>query len=1555
MKPNLPIIFVAKSGVCCLLLLVGILGSSSPVEAAEARAPLAVGVAEVDITPEQPIRLSGYSSRTEPAAEVAQRLRAKALAIGSDARHPSVLITLDAIGIPRWLTDALAERLGRASKVDRAHLAVCATHSHSAPHLTGVLPHMFLSVLEARQQEAIDAYTDRLLDKLEMVALQALKNRRPGYLDWGQGTVGFAVNRRVLKDGKWTGFGVQVDGPVDHSLPVMRVTDTEGNLLAVLANYACHCTTLGGGFNRVHGDWAGFAQEMIEAKHPGAKALIAIGCGADANPHPRGELKYAEQHGRELADEVERLLKTDLKPLNHLPQGRFNDITLYFDPLPSREEWQKRADENSNWAFLAKRMLSQLDDGQELPRTMAYPVQTWTFGEDLAMVFLAGEVVVDYSIRLKRQFDADRLWINAYANDLPCYIASRRIYPQGGYEVDQSMIFYGKPQRLSPDSEDRIADETLRQLPHTFDSAETRKAIPAPISKDQALATIRVRPGMQVELVAAEPLVMDPVDVAWGPDLKMWVVEMADYPSGIDGQPGGRVRFLEDLDGDGVYDKSTLFLDGLFRPNSVMPWKKGVLVVCVPDIIYAEDTDGDGKADRQEILFSGFEEGNPQHLVAGLQWGLDQWIYVGHGNGAGGILSTKSGKRVNMNGRDLRIRPDTGAHDPQAGQTQYGRNRDDWGNWFGSDNSRPGWHFALLDHYMRRNPHVSAPDAKVALPEIAAAGPVYPASYTLSRLNDYDKVNRFTSACGFIIYRDTLLGDEYLGNSFVCEPVHNLVSRAVLQPKGTSFFSRRAPDETTSEFFASTDNWSRPTSARLGPDGALYIVDMYRFVIEHPEWIPEDWQRKLDLRDGHDKGRIYRVFPKGKRPRTPVNISRLNARQLVAALDTPNGWQRDMIHQWLHWWPDEEAIGHLQQAVAEAALPQARLQALCALDGMDALDRETLLKAMTDSHPGVRRHAVRLCESFLAQSPRLREALIKLARDEDPFVRQQVAYSLGETSQSAAGHALAEIVLRDGEDPHLLAAALSSAEPHVQTLMDTFRKKDAFLTLSTQAIAGLVQTALGYGHSAELRGMLTALARPSEEGFRPQQFKLMTAFVQALGVKGQSLHELHRSTPALRIPIEGTDALFEAARHRVQDDSLDVAERKTAIELLGRGRTDRLTDLQLLAGTLKPRTSVDVQLAAIRRLARTGNSDAPSMLLAGWAGHGPRVRSAILDALLRRRAWIPSLLDEMTQEMSIAKTFDSTRRVMLLNHDNESIRNKAQALFGNIPSDRQGVVDYFRPALALKGDAEKGRPLFIAACASCHKVGDFGRNLGPDLTALSNRSAETMLVAIVDPSRAVEEKYVQYQAETSDGLFLTGVLTEESANAITLLGADGEPRTVLRDNLVSFRSSTLSMMPDGLEEGLDHQAMADLLAFLVSSDVSSVVTADPDGSFHLSAAHAAPSGPSVVFQQDSAALSWISHEDQVVWTARDVKAGRYAIFIDAAVAADYEGRPFILELGEETIRGTVEYTRGLGSFRKRKFGNWALKQDKTDLTIRFHHELPGPHMSLREICLAPAE
>ena len=341
---------------------------------------------------------------------------------------------------------------------------------------------------------------------------------------------------------------------------------------------------------------------------------------------------------------------------------------------------------------------------------------------------------------------------------------------------------------------------------------------PAAKSAEASLHCWRPHPGFEVELVAAEPLVQSPIAFAWGADGKLWVVEMGDYPLGEDGKgkPGGRIKYLEDTNGDGKYTKATLFLDGLSFPTSVMPWGRGVIVTCAPEIFYAEDTDGDGKADVRRQLFVGFHPGNPQHRVNSLVWGLDNWIYCANGDSGGQIRSVKTGAEVDIRGRDFRIRPDEGLIDPQAGQTQYGRSRDDWGNWFGCNNSNPMWHFVLADQYIRRNPHSAAPEPRVPVSVTPGAARVYPISRTLPRFNDPGGANHFTSACSVMVYRDELFGPAFANNTFVSEPVHDLVHREIMTPRGVTFTSRRAIDEQQSEFLASSDNWCRPTTIQTG-------------------------------------------------------------------------------------------------------------------------------------------------------------------------------------------------------------------------------------------------------------------------------------------------------------------------------------------------------------------------------------------------------------------------------------------------------------------------------------------------------------------------------------------------------------------------------------------------------------------------------------------------------------------------------------------------------------------------------------------------------------------
>jgi hypothetical protein len=432
-----------------------------------------VGATVVDVTPSYPIRLMGYGSRKTESEGVTSPLKVRALAIGGDAADssdegPAVLIAVDNCAVGAFMTDEVARRLHAKARIRRERLVTCATHTHCAPALASGLDFIFGAPIPPDQKERIDRYTKELIDGMEKAALQALATRAPGRLAWGQGSVGFAANRRVLRKGKWVNFGVNPNGPVDHSLPVLRVTDPEGKVRAVLVGYACHCTTLGGEFNRICAEWAGFACDDIEQQYPGSTALAIIGCGADANPEPRRNLDDARDHAAALSREANRVLATALTPLPGRIIARYRQIELPLGPGPGREELERRAKLPGAEGMFARALIEKLHRGEPLPSSIAYPVQTWCFGDDLALVFLGGEVVVDYALRLKWETDNRRLWVTAYSNDVPCYIASKRVLSEGGYEADLSMIFYGRPARLAPEAEDLIVKTVHDLLPDAF-------------------------------------------------------------------------------------------------------------------------------------------------------------------------------------------------------------------------------------------------------------------------------------------------------------------------------------------------------------------------------------------------------------------------------------------------------------------------------------------------------------------------------------------------------------------------------------------------------------------------------------------------------------------------------------------------------------------------------------------------------------------------------------------------------------------------------------------------------------------------------------------------------------------------------------------------------------------------------------------------------------------------------------------------------------------------------------------------------------------------------
>ncbi len=1088
-------------------------------------------------------------------------------------------------------------------------------------------------------------------------------------------------------------------------------------------------------------------------------------------------------------------------------------------------------------------------------------------------------------------------------------------------------------------------------------------------SPQASLRSIRTRPGFQVELMASEPLVQSPIAFAWGPDGKFWVVEMGDYPLGLDnkGKPGGRIKYLEDTDGDGRYDKATVFVDGLSYPTSVLPWRKGVLVTCAPEIFYAEDTKGTGQADVRVPLYTGFAQGNPQHRVNSLIWGLDNWIYCANGDSGGGIQSVKTGESIHLNGRDLRIRPDEGAIDAQTGQTQYGRSRNDWGDWFGCNNSNPLYHFVLADHYIRRDPHLAAPDARVSVSVTPGASTVFPISRTLPRFNDPHAANHFTSACSAIVYRDELFGPAFSSSTFVSEPVHNLIHREVLSAKGVTFTSRRAADEPDCEFLASSDNWFRPTWLQTGPDGALWVADMYRAVIEHPEWIPMDWQKRLDLRAGADKGRIYRVYPVGAKLRSIPRLDRLATAGLVAALDSPNGWQRDTAQQMLLWRKDTAAVPLLEKMTTDCQRALGRLHALCTLDGLGALTPALLRRALNDPHPGVRRHAVRLCEGRLAKAPELGEELVKRIHDDDPHVRMQLAYTLGEWDDARAGEALGRLALCDADDRYITAAVLSSVHrKNFDRVLGTVMKSSE-KPPPASLLEKLLRLANALGDTKALATLLKTIGTPAKDRYESWQFTTLAGLLDALDERNTPLVQLHKDgDPELQAALQQVSGLFAAARAVLADKRAAPDDKLRAIRLLGRGLDHQQEDMTALAELLVPQTPDELQAAAVAALGRLHSPRVPKLLLHGWKTFVPAQRRQVLGVLFSRDTWLSAVLDALENKTIAPSEIDAALRQRLLEHRSAEVRRRATKIFADtLNPDRQKVIDAYQSVLSLHGDAKRGAEVFRKNCSVCHQLGGVGNAVGPDLASLGDKSPPALLIAILDPNRAVEARYVAYTAVTKGGLTFTGVLAAQTGNSITLVGPDGKHNVLLRSDLEELTSTGKSAMPEGLEKEIKPQDMADLIAYVrvqgpqlqrkeFAGNKPELVRPAADGSLLLTAANCAIYGPTVVLEKQYGNLGyWTSTDDRAVWTIEVTRPGRYAVWLDWACPPDLAGKKFLLQAGAHQTTGRVESTGSWDNYRQAKVGEIVLTAGRQQVTFRSAGRIFYPLIDLKSVKLVP--
>lgn len=1400
-----------------------------------------VGLAKQKISPEGKVRLSGYGNRAKPTDVHRTDLfvRCAAIASGTDGKTSDthLLIAVDNIGIPAELSKTICDAIEDQHNIVRSHVAISSTHTHCAPALNLQLSNIFSEPLTEAERATSLAYRKRLESGVLACVEKAINALAPAKLSYTRGSVDFAVNRRLLKENRWSGFGVQDGGVVDHSVPLIAVEDLNGNLRGMIFNYACHCTSIDPSINEVNYDWAGYACAKLEERFPEAVAVCTIGCGADQNPSPRGETALAEAHGAKLAKEVTRLLDTERRPLNGKIDAKFDYAALSFD-LPTIEEVRMNLTHSTPQVRRRAAHLNEVykRDGR-LPATYPVPIQSWRIGDNLTMVFLGGEVVVDYTLRLRRELNDPELWVTAYANDVMGYVCSERMRIEGGYEYDSSAVYYNLPGPWAGGTEDFLIDRVTTMV--------RSKGRPEPVDTSQVLDTFEIADGYKIELVASEPLVIDPINIAFGVDGRLWVVEMGDYPEGLeDGAKGGRIKYLTDSDGDGRYDKATTFLEQLEFPTGVFPWGKGVIISAAPEIFYAEDTNHDGIADKRETLFSGFVLANPQHRINGFTYGLDHSLYCASGDNLGDILSTKLGQTVNASGRDIKVFPDSGIIELVSGRSQFIRSRNVWGEWFGNDNSRPLYQYVIDARYSDRKGAEGLRLSPQQLFSPAVAPPVIPASKTVERFNDLFAANRFTSACSPIILSGS---DQIDGNdvALICEPVHNLVHRAVLQPSGATYKAVRANADEGQEFLASRDPWFRPVRVLQGPDGGIWIADMYRESIEHPEWIPEAWQKQLNLRAGENRGRIYRVVGPATDDKQVVSLKNLSALQLVSKLKDARAALRDLAHQQLleetSGRPNAETLQAVESLLLDSKLPEARVHALHLLKVWNKLkpthlitvvdlvedpqSSGSLTRSTTARNHGDVLTAIELSEPLLQSDHHdsLLNALLAATKSDDPRVLMRIALALGETSNKRAGEGLATICIQPNIDNWVATAIETSlhrhAKPVAEQLIAMLRSEPSrFGDIHERLLSRALKTIAGVDPTVgRLVESVLAEADGEEWGLR---FASIAA--ETIRITQSSASSDQKSLTNAKSEL---GKLYDQALSMVSDSQVAADQRCKAMTLLGIGLGSVEEESKLLLDLMTVNVPVEVQTEALEKLVSLRQPQLADRLLERWATLSTGIRGQCVAKMLTTGPWLESLVAALESGAIRVNDLSLADRQQLRLSGGRSLQVRVDRILGNGGSlAKRRLVEEYLSAISGNVNQANGEKLFAQHCAVCHISKDGGQAVGASLSNLTNLTSRFLVESILDPNRAVDPKYQNFVILTEDGRTLSGVLEEESANSVLFGQADGNRVTFSRSEIAELKNSGLSLMPEGFEQQLSPEQMRDLVGFIANGGLASQKT-----------------------------------------------------------------------------------------------------------------------------------
>ncbi len=961
------------------------------------------------------------------------------------------------------------------------------------------------------------------------------------------------------------------------------------------------------------------------------------------------------------------------------------------------------------------------------------------------------------------------------------------------------------------------------------------------VPADQAGRTFQIEHGFRLELFAAEPQVASPVDACFDENGRMYVAEMRDYPfsweptklnpAGGGKKDAGVIRQLEDTDGDGKADRSVIFADKLTWPTSVCCYRGGVFVLAPPDLHYFKDTDGDGRADVHQIVLSGFGRDNVQAVANSLKWSLDNHIVFAAGRN-GGTLRHDGTKVFEIHGQDLSLDPATFALTAVTGGEQFGLSFDDWGNRFVCNNSNHIEQVLLEERYLRRNPYFAASNAIRTIAKEGPAAPVFrksppepwrvvrtrrrvsdPATLRTLPFTEQFAIGYFTSAAGITIYRGNAYPADFRGNAFIGDVGGNLVHRKTLRRDGPLIVAQRA--ELDREFLTSTDNWFRPVNFVNAPDGTLYLLDMYRETIEHPFSIPDDIKSHLDLNSGFDRGRIYRLMPPGEHRLSFSKLGGLATLDLVRQLESDNAWNRQTAQRLLVERQDRAAVTPLERLANDSSSALGRLHALYTLDGLAALSDQVLLSRLSDAEPRIRAHAVRLSESRLKRSPELFAAAARLTDDPDRLVRFQLALSLGDAEPRAAAAPLARLAREAASDEPVRSALLTSVAGNADAVTRALLADGSFADRADSALLFGDLTAI-VGAQPDAERTVAVLRQAFEAQSHPvAQLAVLRGVGEGLSRRGLSISSVLASRTGDASLRQAADDLFARAATTARDASSPVAVRMSAIRLLAFAPFRQAAGV--LPELLTPQAPSELQVAAVVALTNQADAGVARLLIQSWRGLGPTLRREVIDGLVRKPVWLGDLFAAIEARQIGAGEIDRDVKQLLLNHPNPQLRSRARRLFAaDRPGNVAAIVESYRPTVERAGRAERGRAVYEKRCSTCHRIGDFGHAVGPDLASVQNKSPADLLVAIVDPNREAQPNYISYTLVTHQGTVHTGIIVAESAAGVTLRRADAKEDHILRSEIEELASTGKSLMPEGLEKDVPAADMADVIAYIKS-------------------------------------------------------------------------------------------------------------------------------------------